>query len=145
VTELKGRWLPVGRTPGVGKVTEARMGQVGIKMVGDIHVMDLRTLEGYFGRWSTRQYLLPCDYLELYGPADGQWAETDPRKEDNKEDFQKQNVHDFRCADTWVARGWATTHTDSNPDDTGTWAGPFLFLSYRGGPGSKRLIFAPSL
>src|SRR5437879_223039 len=83
------------------------------------------------------QYLIPYDYLELYGPADGQWAETDPRKEDNKEDFQKQNVRDFRCTDTWVARGWATTHTDSNPDDKDTWTGPFLFLSYRGGPDSK--------
>ena len=83
------------------------------------------------------QYLIPYDYLELYGPADSQWAETDPRKEDNKEDFQKQNVRDFRCTDTWVARGWATTHDDSNPIDDGTWTGPFLFLSYRGGPDSK--------
>lgn len=50
--------LPVGRIPGVGKVTEARMGQVGIKLVGDIHAMDLRTLEGYFGRWGARLYEL---------------------------------------------------------------------------------------
>jgi mannose-6-phosphate isomerase-like protein (cupin superfamily) len=83
------------------------------------------------------QYLIPYDYLELYGPSGPQWAETDPRKQDNKEDFQKQNVRDFRCTDTWVARGWATTHADSNPDDTYTWTGPFLFLSYRGGPDSK--------
>jgi DNA polymerase-4 len=50
--------LPVGRIPGVGKVTEASMAQVGIKTVGDIHAMDLRTLEGYFGRWGTRLYEL---------------------------------------------------------------------------------------
>jgi hypothetical protein len=23
----------------------------------------------------------------------------------HKEDFQKQNIRDFRCTDTWVARG----------------------------------------
>jgi len=62
------------------------------------------------------------------------WNVTDPREQDNKEDFQKQNIHDFRCTDTWIARGWATTRTDSSGDG---WTGPFLFLSYRGGPDSK--------
>lgn len=90
--------------------------------------------ESYLG--TSIQYLLPYDYLELYGPADAQWAEADPRKEDNKEDFQKQNIHDFRCADTWIARGWATTASDANPA-ANAWTGPFLFLSYRGGPDSK--------
>lgn len=50
--------LPVGRIPGVGKVTEARMGNVGIKTVGDIFAMDLLTLEGHFGRWGTRLFEL---------------------------------------------------------------------------------------
>jgi mannose-6-phosphate isomerase-like protein (cupin superfamily) len=90
--------------------------------------------DSYLG--SSIQYLLPFDYLEFYGPADGQWAETDIRKEDNKEDFQKQNVHDFRCTDTWIARGWATTAWDADPNSI-AWTGPFLFLSYRGGPDSK--------
>ena len=36
--------LPVGRIPGVGKVTEAPMGQIGIKTVGDICRMDGSTL-----------------------------------------------------------------------------------------------------
>src|SRR5581483_474184 len=80
------------------------------------------------------QYLVPFDFLELYGPADASWNVTDPRAQDNKEDFQKQNIKDFRCTDTWIARGWATTREDSNP---GEWTGPFLFLSYRGGPDSK--------
>jgi DNA polymerase IV len=50
--------LPVGKIPGVGKVTEARMADVGIKTVGDIYAMDLKTLEGHFGGWSTRLFQL---------------------------------------------------------------------------------------
>ena len=50
--------LPVGRIPGVGKVTEARMSQVGIKTVGDIYAMELSTLEEHFGRYGMRLYEL---------------------------------------------------------------------------------------
>jgi DNA polymerase-4 len=50
--------LPVGRIPGVGKVTEERMSHAGIKTVGDIHAMELATLETYFGRYGTRLYEL---------------------------------------------------------------------------------------
>jgi mannose-6-phosphate isomerase-like protein (cupin superfamily) len=80
------------------------------------------------------QYLIPYDYLELYGPSGDTWEIADARQQDNKEDFQKQNIKDFRCTDTWVARGWATTRGDSSEGD---WTGPFLLLSYRGGPDSK--------
>jgi DNA polymerase-4 len=50
--------LAVGKIPGVGKVTEARMAEVGIKTVGDIRAMDLAILEGHFGRWGTRLFQL---------------------------------------------------------------------------------------
>ena len=50
--------LPVGRIPGVGKVTEQRMNQAGIQTVGDIHAMDLTTLENLFGRYGIRLYEL---------------------------------------------------------------------------------------
>ncbi|MBB5062485.1 DNA polymerase IV [Granulicella mallensis] len=50
--------LPVGKIPGVGRVTEARMAEVGIKTVGDIYAMDLMTLEGHFGGWGTRLFQL---------------------------------------------------------------------------------------
>jgi DNA polymerase IV len=50
--------LPVGRIPGVGKVTEERMKQAGIKTVGDIHAMDVITLENHFGRYGVRLYEL---------------------------------------------------------------------------------------
>jgi mannose-6-phosphate isomerase-like protein (cupin superfamily) len=80
------------------------------------------------------QYLIPFDFLELYGPSGSSWNVADATLQDNKEDFQKQNIHEFRCTDTWIARGWATTRADSSD---GGWTGPFLFLSYRGGPDSK--------
>ncbi len=50
--------LPVGRIPGVGKVTESRMAQVGIKTVGDIYAMKLSSLEEHFGRYGSRLYEL---------------------------------------------------------------------------------------
>jgi len=80
------------------------------------------------------QYLLPYDFLELYGPSGDAWQISDPQQQDNKEDFQKQNIRDFRCTDTILARGWATTRGDSGEGD---WTGPFLFLSYRAGPDSN--------
>jgi DNA polymerase IV len=50
--------LPVGRIPGVGRVTESCMAQVGIKTVGDIYAMEMFTLEEHFGRYGSRLYEL---------------------------------------------------------------------------------------
>jgi DNA polymerase-4 len=50
--------LPVGRIPGVGQVTEARMKAVGITTVGDLYSMEISTLEHYFGRYGSRLYEL---------------------------------------------------------------------------------------
>jgi DNA polymerase-4 len=50
--------LPVGRIPGVGKVTENRMAQIGIQTVGDIYAMEMSTLEEHFGRYGSRLYEL---------------------------------------------------------------------------------------
>jgi DNA polymerase-4 len=50
--------LPVGRIPGVGKVTEERMKQVGIRTVGDIRNLELSALETHFGRYGQRLYEL---------------------------------------------------------------------------------------
>jgi DNA polymerase-4 len=50
--------LPVGRLPGVGKVTEARMTQLGIATVGDLRALPLAELEGEFGRWGRRLHEL---------------------------------------------------------------------------------------
>ncbi len=50
--------LPVGRIPGVGKVTESRMKAVGIATVDDLYRLELSALEGYFGSYGTRLYQL---------------------------------------------------------------------------------------
>ena len=50
--------LPVGRIPGVGRVTEARMGQAGMRTVGDLRAVELSTLENIFGRYGRRLYEL---------------------------------------------------------------------------------------
>src|SRR5205814_1032839 len=51
------------------------------------------------------QYLFPIDYLELYGPAGGDVDLLDPTRQDNKTDFQKQNVRPFRTSTTPLVRG----------------------------------------
>jgi DNA polymerase-4 len=50
--------LPVGRIPGVGKVTEGRLKQIGIKTVGDLLAFELATLETNLGRYGGRLYEL---------------------------------------------------------------------------------------
>ncbi len=74
------------------------------------------------------QFLVPYSFLELYGPAGADADVLDPTMQDNKTDFQKQNVRRFRATDTQLVRGWVSADG---------WTGPFLRLSYRGGPDSR--------
>jgi hypothetical protein len=73
------------------------------------------------------QYLFPIRALQLYGPSPPADGVLDPTQQDNKTDFQKQNVASFVAADTQLIRGIASA---------GAWTGPFLRLSYRAGPDS---------
>jgi DNA polymerase IV len=50
--------LPVGRIPGVGKVTETRLGQAGIRTVDDLYRLESADLEALFGRYGVRLYEL---------------------------------------------------------------------------------------
>jgi len=50
--------LPVGRLPGVGKVTGERLEKLGVKTVSDLRTLDLATLESHFGRYGMRMYEL---------------------------------------------------------------------------------------
>ena len=50
--------LPVGRLPGVGKVTGERLEKLGIKTVGELRGLEAATLEGHFGRYGVRMYEL---------------------------------------------------------------------------------------
>ena len=74
------------------------------------------------------QFLFPFEFLELYGPSGDDFRILDPTLQDNKNDFQKQNLRDFRTTDAFLVRGWAKV---------GEATVPFIRLSYRGGPDSK--------
>ena len=50
--------LPVGRIPGVGKVTEAKLVKLGIRTVGDLQGLESGDLEKSFGRYGARLYEL---------------------------------------------------------------------------------------
>ncbi len=73
------------------------------------------------------QYLFPFSHLELYGPAGDDHSILNPEVQDNKTDFQKQNIRDFLLTDTYLVRGWVSV---------GQWTGPFIKFSYRGDPDS---------
>ncbi|HET9366136.1 MAG TPA: DNA polymerase IV, partial [Candidatus Angelobacter sp.] len=45
--------LDVGKSPGVGKVTNARLNQIGITQIGDLLKVDEKVLEENFGKWGT--------------------------------------------------------------------------------------------
>src|SRR5512140_326047 len=46
--------LPVGRLPGVGKVTGDKLAKLGIQTVGDLRKLDLSLLEHHVGRYGQR-------------------------------------------------------------------------------------------
>jgi DNA polymerase-4 len=50
--------LQVGRLPGVGKVTEAKLGRFGVQTVADLRKLDLPALEHQFGRYGLRLHEL---------------------------------------------------------------------------------------
>jgi DNA polymerase-4 len=50
--------LPVGRLPGVGKVMEGKLAQLGITTVGDLRALRPEELEQRFGRWGQRLHEL---------------------------------------------------------------------------------------
>src|SRR5437763_1888452 len=50
--------LPVGRLPGVGKVTEEKLKGFDVQTIADLRRIDLPTLEGRFGRYGVRLYEL---------------------------------------------------------------------------------------
>lgn len=50
--------LPVGRIPGVGRVTEKRLEEIGIRTVGNLRALESELLEERFGRYGMRLYEL---------------------------------------------------------------------------------------
>ena len=79
------------------------------------------------------EYLFPFKSLSSYGPQGADADNLNPEQQDNKTDFQKQNVKDFETTDTILMRGLV---------NVGNWTGPFLRISYRGGPDSQLSVAA---
>jgi DNA polymerase IV len=50
--------LPIGRLPGVGKVTEQKLKTLSVQTVADLREIELATLERRFGRYGVRLYEL---------------------------------------------------------------------------------------
>jgi DNA polymerase-4 len=50
--------LPVGRLPGVGKVTGEKLAKLGAQTVGDLRKLELAALERHFGRYGLRLHEL---------------------------------------------------------------------------------------
>src|SRR6266704_1280320 len=50
--------LPVGRLPGVGKVTGEKLAKLEVQTVGDLRGLDSQVLEQHFGRYGLRLYEL---------------------------------------------------------------------------------------
>ena len=50
--------LPVGRIPGVGTVTEAKLARLGMRTVGELRMRSMEELERSFGRYGKRLYEL---------------------------------------------------------------------------------------
>jgi DNA polymerase IV len=50
--------LPVARIPGVGKVTETRLKQIGVLTIADLQALESSQLEAQFGRYGMRLYEL---------------------------------------------------------------------------------------
>jgi hypothetical protein len=73
------------------------------------------------------QFLFPYRDLSLYGPSDGDWNKPLVADQNNKNDFQKQNIQSFTLSDFHLARGYACA---------GDWVGSFLKICYRATPGT---------
>jgi len=71
--------LPVGRIPGVGKVTEDKLKQLAVETVGDLRRIDLAALENRFGRYGARLYELARETITAKSSRTGQRNRYRPR------------------------------------------------------------------
>src|SRR6266568_5616401 len=78
--------LPVGRLPGVGKVTGDKLAKLGIQAVGDLRKLELSLLEKHFGRYGLRLHEL------ARGVDDSAVVPDRPTKSISVEDTFEQDV-----------------------------------------------------
>jgi len=83
--------LPVGRLPGVGKVTGEKLDKLRIRTVSDLRGLELATLEGHFGRYGMRLY-------ELARGLDN--SEVIPDRPTQSMSAEDTFEHDVRLAET---------------------------------------------
>jgi len=98
-----------------------------LKLMSLIETMQLSEKRQYYPA-EDLQYLVPIEHLDIYGPSGSDYQILDPMQQDNKLDFQKQNIKDFITTDTFLIRGIVSLDN---------WTGPFIRISYRGGPDSQ--------
>jgi DNA polymerase IV len=73
--------LDVGKIPGVGKVTKAKLNQIGITYIGDLLKVDEKVLEDNFGKWG------PALAGKARGEDAGAWFEGEVG-----EDWQAKSI-----------------------------------------------------
>jgi DNA polymerase IV len=78
--------LPVGRLPGVGKVTGEKLARLGIQTVRDLRGADLPALERHFGGYGRRLHELAC------GIDDSEVVPDRPTQSISVEDTFEQDV-----------------------------------------------------
>jgi len=78
--------LPVGRIPGVGKVTEEKLAKLGLRLVGEIRARTLEELRTHFGRYGQRLYEL------ARGIDENQVVPNRPTQSISAEDTFEQDV-----------------------------------------------------
>src|SRR6267142_3735262 len=102
--------LPVGRLPGVGKVTGEKLDKLGIRAVSDLRGLDQPTLESHFGRYGLRLYEL------ARGLDDSQVVPNRPTQSISAEDTFE---HDVPLAETepmirrLAEKTWAASRKES--------------------------------
>jgi len=79
--------LPVGRLPGVGHVTEARLARLGLAVVGDLRARGASELEREFGRWGRRLFEL------AHGIDDRAVQPSRPSLQISSEDTFEHDLH----------------------------------------------------
>ena len=78
--------LPVGRLPGVGKVTGDKLADLGAQTVKDLRTLDVPTLEEHFGRYGRRLHEL------VFGMDDSPVVPDRPTKSISVEDTFERDV-----------------------------------------------------
>ena len=98
--------LAVGRLPGVGRVMEAKLAELGVATCSDLRALGAEALEARFGRWGRRLHELS------QGLDEPRSADRPP----HPADFERGHLRQPTCCWTsWsrISAGWPTS----------TWAG----------------------